>query len=80
MADVKMPQLGMSMTEGDVVEWLKRPGDPVQEDEPLVAIESAKASDTVKAPASGTLTEIVAQPGTTVPVGGLLARIDERPA
>ncbi len=70
-----MPQLGMSMTEGDVVEWLKHAGDHVEEDEPLVSIESAKASDTVRAPVSGTLTDIVAEPGTTVPVGGILAHI-----
>ncbi len=77
MTDVKMPQLGMSMTEGDIVEWLKHAGDRVAEDEPSVAIESAKASDTVKAPVSGTLAEILAQPGATVPVGGVIARIEE---
>ncbi len=77
MVDVKMPQLGMAMTDGDIVEWLKHEGDFVEEDEPLVAIESAKASDAVRAPVSGTLVEIVAQQGANVPVGGVLARIDE---
>jgi pyruvate/2-oxoglutarate dehydrogenase complex dihydrolipoamide acyltransferase (E2) component len=74
--EVRLPQWGMGINEGTVVEWLKAVGDAVTEDEPLVEIETAKATDVVNAPANGVLAQILAQPGTVVPVSGLLAIID----
>jgi 2-oxoisovalerate dehydrogenase E2 component (dihydrolipoyl transacylase) len=75
--DVTMPQLGESVTEGTVGAWLKQPGDAVEKYEPLVEIESDKASSELPSPLSGTLTEILVEPGTTVPVGAALCRIEE---
>lgn len=75
MMDVVLPQLGMSMTEADLIEWLVAVGDQVEEGQELVRIETAKVEDTVNAPAKGVVAEIVAPAGETVPVGGILARI-----
>lgn len=77
MAEVKMPQWGMNMTEGYVVEWLKKEGDRVEAGEPLVEIEAAKANDTVEAPVAGTLARILVSADETVPVQTVLAVIDE---
>jgi pyruvate/2-oxoglutarate dehydrogenase complex dihydrolipoamide acyltransferase (E2) component len=66
----------MGLTEGTVLQWLKAVGDEVAEDEPLVEVETAKATDFVGAPASGILTEIVVQAGAVVPVMDLLAVIE----
>jgi len=65
----------MGISEGTVLRWLKDVGDSVAEDDPLVEIETAKATDVVNAPASGTLSQIVAEAGATVPVSELLAVI-----
>ena len=75
--DVTMPQLGESVTEGTVGAWLKQPGDHVDKYDPLVEIESDKASSELPSPLTGTLAEILVEPGTTVPVGTALCRIDE---
>lgn len=74
--EVRLPQWGMGISEGTVVEWLATVGQYVAQDEPLVEIETAKATDVVKAPASGVLEEIVAEAGAVVPVGDLLAIVD----
>lgn len=71
--DVLLPQWGMGMTEGTVLEWLCAEGDPVGEGDELVEIETAKAVRAVTAPASGVLAEILAAPDTVVPVGCVLA-------
>lgn len=65
----------MGISEGTVLQWLKAVGDRVGRDEPLVEIETAKATDFVNAPASGVLTQIIAAAGSTVPVSELLAVI-----
>jgi 2-oxoglutarate dehydrogenase E2 component (dihydrolipoamide succinyltransferase) len=66
----------MGLTEGTVLQWLKSVGDSVVENEPLVEVETAKATDFVVAPATGVLVEILADVGTIVPVGELLATIE----
>jgi 2-oxoglutarate dehydrogenase E2 component (dihydrolipoamide succinyltransferase) len=66
----------MGLTEGTVVQWMRAVGDQVTEDEPLVEIETAKATDFLNAPASGILAEIVAEAGAVVPVSELLAIIE----
>jgi len=75
--EVRLPQWGMGISEGTILQWLKAVGDEVSEDEPLVEVETAKATDFVGAPAAGVLVEIVAQPGAVVPVSELLAIIDD---
>ena len=73
--DVLLPQWGMGMQEGTVVEWLKAEGDVVEEGEPLVEVETEKAVDFVDAPASGTLVSIHAHKGETIAVFEVLAVI-----
>ena len=73
--DVAMPQMGVSVAEGTVVEWKKQPGDWVEADEVIAAISTDKIDTDVEAPASGRLQEIVVQVGETVDVGTVLALI-----
>ena len=71
--DVIVPTLGESVSEATVSTWFKQVGDTVQQDEMLCELETDKVSVEVPAPASGTLTEILAAEGATVAAGGKLA-------
>ena len=71
--EILLPQWGMEMDEGTVVRWLKKEGDPVQEGEPLVEIETAKLTTELESFASGILTRIVVPEGGTVPIRAVLA-------
>src|SRR5216684_7739863 len=73
--DVVMPQMGESIAEGTVVKWLKKPGEKVERDEPLLEISTDKVDAEIPSPVSGTLTEILAQEGETVRVNAVVARI-----
>ena len=70
-----LPAMGESVTEGTVVNWVKHAGDPVSEGETLVEVTTDKVDIEVPAPASGTLVEVTAAEGDTVPVGGTLGLI-----
>lgn len=72
---VKMPQLGETVAEGTVARWLKKPGDKVKRNEPLLEISSDKVDTDYPSPADGTLVQILVQEGSTVPVGADLAVI-----
>ena len=74
---VVMPQLGESVLEATLTKWLKAVGESVQENEPLVEVNTDKVDTEVPSPASGVLLEILAPEGTTVQAGALLARIGE---
>lgn len=74
---VVMPQMGESVAEGTIVTWLKKVGEPVAKDEPLVAISTDKVDVEIPSAAAGVLAEIVVQEGRTAPVGAVLAYIDE---
>ncbi len=74
---IKVPSLGESVAEATVAKWLKRAGEPVALDEPLVELETDKVTLEVPAPAAGTLAEILADEGANVPVGAVLGRITE---
>ncbi|MFL5884529.1 MAG: dihydrolipoamide acetyltransferase family protein [Thermoleophilaceae bacterium] len=76
VAEVTMPQMGVSVAEGTVVEWKKRVGDWVEADETVVEISTDKVETEVPAPATGRLSEILVEVGSTVDVGVVLARID----
>jgi pyruvate/2-oxoglutarate dehydrogenase complex dihydrolipoamide acyltransferase (E2) component len=71
-----MPQMGVSVAEGTIVEWRKRVGDWVEADEAIVEISTDKVETEIPSPASGRVAEILVEPGVTVEVGALLARID----
>ena len=70
-----MPELGESVTEGTVTRWLKKVGDSVQVDEPLVEVSTDKVDTEIPSPVAGVLLSITADEDATVPVGGELARI-----
>src|SRR3954463_7388673 len=76
-----MPQMGVSVAEGTVVEWRKHVGDWVTADEVIASISTDKIDTDVESPASGRVQEILIDVGTTVDVGTVLARIstDARP-
>src|SRR5574337_1697936 len=75
--EIIMPQMGESVAEVRVVTWLKKVGEPVAQDEPLVAISTDKVDVEIPSPAGGVLTRIVVQEGGTAPVEAVLAYIDE---
>ena len=72
---VLMPELGESVTEGTVTRWLKKVGDSVAADEPLVEVSTDKVDTEIPSPAAGTLLSITAEEDVTVPVGGELGKI-----
>jgi 2-oxoglutarate dehydrogenase E2 component (dihydrolipoamide succinyltransferase) len=72
-----MPQLGESVVEGTIGKWLKQPGDPVQEFEPLLEVITDKVDTEVPSPAGGVLLEVRAAEGETVKVGEIIAVIGE---
>src|SRR5438874_4545482 len=73
--DVLMPQMGESSAEGTVSRWIKKVGDKVERDEPLLEISTDKVDAEIPSPAAGTITEILVQEGQTVPVNSVVARI-----
>ncbi|MGV1753851.1 2-oxoglutarate dehydrogenase complex dihydrolipoyllysine-residue succinyltransferase [Agrobacterium sp. CG674] len=75
--EIRVPTLGESVSEATVGTWFKKVGDTVKADEPLVELETDKVTVEVPAPASGVLTEIVAQNGETVGLDALLGQIAE---
>ncbi len=75
MTDVVMPRLSDSMEEGTILTWLKQVGDEVAVGEELVEIETDKANMAYEADVAGTLTEILAQEGETLPIGSPIAVI-----
>ncbi|MGH9934853.1 MAG: biotin/lipoyl-containing protein, partial [Blastocatellia bacterium] len=75
--DVLMPQMGESIAEGTIVKWLKKVGDAVQRDEPLLEISTDKVDAEIPAPAAGVLVEILAKEGETVAVNTVIARLGE---
>lgn len=78
--EVTVPALGESIQEVQVSAWLKQPGESVAMDEPLIELESDKATVEVPAPAAGVVLEIVAAVGAVLKVGDVLARIESRSA
>jgi 2-oxoisovalerate dehydrogenase E2 component (dihydrolipoyl transacylase) len=75
--EFKMPQLGDSVVEGSIGKWLKKPGDRVQEYEPLLEVITDKVDSEIPSPVSGVLLEIRAAEGETVQVGAVIAVIGE---
>jgi 2-oxoglutarate dehydrogenase E2 component (dihydrolipoamide succinyltransferase) len=77
MADVTMPQLGETVTEGTITRWFKQVGDAVAVDEPLFEVSTDKVDSEVPSPTAGVISEILVPEGDTVPVGARLAVISD---
>src|ERR671930_114285 len=75
--EIKMPQLGESVTEGTIGKWLKQPGERVEKYEALLEVTTDKVDTEVPAPASGVVRAIEVPEGATVRVGTLLAVLDD---
>src|SRR5882672_6912097 len=75
--EIKVPAMGESVTEATIARWLKKEGDAVKQDEPLVELETDKVSVEVPSPAAGVLERIQVQPGGTVGVGTVLGQVNE---
>ncbi len=73
---VQMPQLGESVTEGTIGQWLKKPGDAIEEYESLVEVTTDKVNAEVPSPAGGVVKRILVQEGETVPVGAAIAELE----
>jgi pyruvate dehydrogenase E2 component (dihydrolipoamide acetyltransferase) len=73
--DVIMPALGVAQEKGTLLNWLKAEGQPVTKGEPLMEVETDKATVEIEAPASGILANVIASPGDEVPVGNRIAVI-----
>lgn len=78
--EVPMPQMGESIAEGTVSKWLKKVGEAVERDEPILEISTDKVDAEIPAPAAGTLVEIAVTEGETVEVGTVVAFIDTEAA
>ena len=79
MADITMPQLGETVTEGTITRWAKQVGDRIEEDEVLFEVSTDKVDSEVPSPVSGFVSEIVVPEGETVDVGARLAVITDAP-
>src|SRR5208337_5290001 len=75
--DVTMPQMGESVVEGTITKWLVKEGDVVTEDQPLVEISTDKVDTEIPSPGAGRIAKIVAAERETLPVGAMLAVIEQ---
>ncbi len=78
--ELKVPELGESISEVEIGDWLKKNGDTVEKDEPVVSLESDKATVELPAPDSGTLKQLLKQKGQTAAVGETIAYLEQGPA
>jgi pyruvate/2-oxoglutarate dehydrogenase complex dihydrolipoamide acyltransferase (E2) component len=75
--EVRLPNLGMNILEATVQEWLVSEGDAVTEGQDLVAVETDKVETVLPAPMAGTVAQIVAPAGETVPIGEILVLLED---
>ena len=76
MVEVTMPQMGISVAEGTILEWRKQPGDWVEADETVCDVSTDKVDVEIPSPAAGRLERILVEAGETVEVGTVIARLD----
>src|SRR5436190_2198692 len=74
--EIVMPQMGVSVAEGTIVEWSKRPGDWVERDETVCLVTTDKVDVEIPSPGAGRLARILVEPGETVEVGTPLAELE----
>jgi 2-oxoglutarate dehydrogenase E2 component (dihydrolipoamide succinyltransferase) len=75
--ELKVPEIGESITEVEIGGWLKKPGEQVQKDEPLVTLESEKATVELPSPGAGTIGKVLKQKGDIAKVGEVIAYLEE---
>lgn len=76
LVELRLADVGEGLAEAEIVEWLVRPGDAVAADQPIVVVMTDKASVELPAPVAGTVRECAGEPGTVIPTGSVLARIE----
>ena len=74
--EIIMPSLGETVDEGKVVKWLKKVGDEIKEGDILCEVETDKTAAEIPSTVNGKLTEIIAQEGDTITVGGKIATVE----
>src|SRR6185369_8568910 len=74
--ELKIPEVGESITEVEIGGWLKQPGESVKKDEPLVTLESEKATVELPAPESGKMGQVLKQKGEVVKVGEVIGYLE----
>ncbi|MDU4730751.1 MAG: biotin/lipoyl-containing protein, partial [Corynebacterium sp.] len=77
---IEMPELGESVTEGTITTWLKKVGDTVEVDEPLLEVSTDKVDTEIPSPVAGTLLEVLYDEDDTVDVGEVIARVGDADA
>jgi 2-oxoglutarate dehydrogenase E1 component len=75
VVDLTFPEMGESVAEGTILEWLKQVGDPVEQDEGVVEVSTDKVDTEIPSPVTGVIADILVGPDNTVPVGTVLCRI-----
>ena len=73
---IELPQVGESVTEGSIGKWLVAVGDKIEKYDPLVEVVTDKVAMELPSPVAGTLREIIAVEGETIPMGGVIADIE----
>src|SRR5215207_5921045 len=73
--DVKLPDIGEGIAEGEIVRWMVKVGDAVKDDQPLVEVMTDKATVEIPSPRTGSIAAIHAEAGSIVPVGSVIASI-----
>lgn len=79
VAAITMPKWGMTMEDGELMEWSVAVGDVVTVGQEVATVETDKITGVVESPVAGMISRIVAQPGDTLPVGSLLAVVSVNP-
>jgi pyruvate/2-oxoglutarate dehydrogenase complex dihydrolipoamide acyltransferase (E2) component len=74
--EIVMPQLGNEITEAEITEWVKRPGDQVEQGDPVLVITTTKMSLEIEAPVSGVLKDVLVEEGELAETGTALATIE----
>ena len=76
MTTIDLPQVGESVTEGTIQKWLKKPGDKISKYDPLVEVETDKVTMEVPSPVNGVMGTIIAQEGSTIPMGAPICEME----
>src|SRR5688500_11582701 len=74
--EIKLPEIGEGVTEGELVRWLVKPGDVVKVDQPIAEVMTDKATVEIPSPHKGKVTVLKAKEGENIPVGGVLLELD----